>query len=54
MRYQLAYQSKDGTWNVDRSPLRTYKTYKAAKAAIEFMMIKDGVKIVRAERINFQ
>lgn len=47
MQYQIAFKAKQGDWVKDRSPLRTYETRKAVRAAIAFFVVKDGVKIVR-------
>jgi hypothetical protein len=49
--YQLRYQTKDNYWVTDRSPFRTYSTKKQAKAAIEFMVDKKGIKIVRIKSV---
>lgn len=47
MTYQIQYQTEQGDWVTDRSPLRTYKTMAAAKKAVDFMVDKNGVRICR-------
>lgn len=51
MSYQLAYLDKQGNWNVDRSPWRTYITRQEARQAIEALAVKTGVKIVGESRV---
>lgn len=47
MTYQIQYQTKQGDWVTDRSPLRTYKSLASAKQAVEFLVDKTGVRIAR-------
>ena len=51
MSFQLQYKTKQGDWVTDRSPLRTYKTRKAAKGAVAFMVEKTGVRIVPVAKV---
>ena len=49
MSFHLQYKTKQGDWVTDR--LRTYKTRKAAKGAVAFMVEKTGVRIVPVAKV---